>query len=193
MKPMADKKLKDREEEIILLVRDAKLGNTDAFAKLYDYYVNPIYRYVYYKVNREDALDITESIFLKIWENLKSYRKIKGTFSSWVFKIAHNLIVDHYRLQRQYIPIDDLNLPDEKRESDPSARAQEALDQENLKRALSQLKKKYQQIILLRYVNDLELSEIAKIMKKSEGSLRVLKFRALQALRKVFESMNITY
>lgn len=190
---METKSLKNRQAEIELMVKNAQHGDTASFAKLYDCYISPIYRYVYYKVKQEDALDITESVFLKVWENLKLYRRRKGGFSAWIFKIAHNMVVDHYRFQRQHISIEDMNIVDESSNADPSLRAERVLNNNNLRKALSKLKKPHQQIIILRYINGFEIAEIAEIMKKSEGSIRILKFRALQILKKILEEMNITW
>ncbi|MFO0780659.1 MAG: RNA polymerase sigma factor [Candidatus Gracilibacteria bacterium] len=188
---MEQKDLKMQEPEINILVQKAQTGDTEAFAKLYDIFIQPVYRYVYYKVRKDDALDLTESVFLKVWEHLKSYSKLKGAFSSWVFKIAHNVVVDHYRLQREHVDIDAIDLPDENRESDPKFITENRLNQDLLRQALSKLKKKYQDVLVLRYINGLEHREIARIMRRSEGSLRILKFRALQSLKKIMEDMNI--
>lgn len=188
---MEPKDLKTQEPEINVLVQRAQNGDTEAFSRLYDIFIQPVYRYVFFKVSKSDALDLTESVFLKVWEHLKSYSKLKGAFSSWVFKIAHNIVVDHYRVQREHVDLDDVALPDENRLSDPRFLTENRLHQDVLRKALGKLKKKYQDILVLRYVNDLEHREIARIMKRSEGSLRILKFRALQALKKVLEEMNI--
>ena len=161
-------------------------------AELYDFYVQPIYRYVYFKVNKEDVLDITEGVFLKAWENLHTYKKGKASFSAWLFRIAHNLVVDHYRSHKIPDPLD-TNYVDEKPEVNPQFLTERHLNQGNLKQAIAQLPTKYQQVILLKYVNDLDNEEISKIMDKSEGSLRILKFRALKALKNILNDMNIGY
>lgn len=190
---MAENDLKVHEQEIEKLVVEAQNGHTDAFAKLYDFFIQPVYRYVYFKVPKEDALDITESIFLKIWERLKGYKKSpESSFSAWVFRIAHNMVVDHYRLHKDSLQLDD-NLRDENREADPVFTVERKMSRDRLRFAISKLKKKYQQILLLKYVSELENDEIAKILNKSEGSLRILKMRALQALKKVLEDMNIRH
>lgn len=189
---MDPKNLKDGKKEIELLVEKAKRGDTKAFSKLYDFFVQPVYRYVYFKVKRDDALDLTEDIFLKVWANLKSYNADKGTFSSWIFRIAHNVIVDHYRSRKDVGELD-FHLKDEKRENDPILTAENSLSRSALKKAIAQLNKKYQQILLLKYIGELDNIEISKIMNRSQGSLRILKFRALQALKKVLEDMNINY
>ena len=181
-------------EEIEILVEKSQEGNTTSFAKLYDFFIDPIYRYVFFKVKKDDALDLTENIFLKIWENLKSYRRSGGraTFSSWVYRIAHNVVVDHYRMEKEYAVLD-ANTADDKRHNDPVHLTEQKLGRDVLKSAVSKLKKAYRQIILLKYVNELENHEIARIIGKSEGSVRILKFRALRALKEILENMKINY
>ena len=189
---MESRDLKSLELEINELVIKAQAGDTAAFAKLYDIFIQPIYRYVFFKVKKNDALDLTEAVFLKVWENLRSYNKLKGAFSSWIFKIAHNTVVDHYRASREHVDLDAVVLPDESREADPKFLTENRLNQALLNKALGKLKKKYQDILLLHYVNGLDNREISRIMRRSEGSLRILKFRALQSLKKIMEDMNIS-
>lgn len=188
---MESRDLKSLEPQINDLVPKAQAGDTEAFAKLYDIFIQPIYRYIFFKVKKNEALDLTEAVFLKVWEHLKSYSKLKGAFSSWVFKIAHNTVIDHYRAQREHVDLDSVVLPDESREGDPKLLTENRLNQALLNKALAKMKKKYQDILILRYVNGLETPEIARIMRRSEGSLRILKFRALQELKKILKDMNI--
>lgn len=176
------------------MAEQAKDGDTVAFGMLYDFFVDPIYRYVYFRVNHDDALDLTETVFLKVWENLQSYhRGITGAgFSSWVYRIAHNVVVDSYRTDKKYGELS-FDLPDENRSSNPAVVTEEKLGSENLRKAIRKLKKSHQQVIVLKYINELENHEIGRILRKSEGSLRILKFRALKALKKVLEGMQIKY
>lgn len=187
---MAELNFKKQQKEIEALVVQAQKGNTDAFAKLYDLFVQSVYRYIYFRVAKEEALDLTETVFLKVWEHLGSYRFEKASFAAWIFRIAHNIVVDYYRVHRQVTPLD-YAIKDEKSEANPVLMTERELSRDRLKQALSKLKKKYQQILLLKYVNELENMEIAKIMGRSEGSLRVLQFRALRALRKVLEEEGV--
>lgn len=185
-------KLELDKEEVEKLVVSSQNGNTEAFGKLYDFYVDAIYRYIFFKVGREDALDLTENVFLKVWGNLRSYKRCKSYFSSWIFRIAHNAVVDHYRTRKQYFPLD-TDVVDEKLQNNPVVLAEQALSHEVLRTAIKKLKKKHQQILILKYINELENHEIARIMRRSESDLRILKFRALKALKLVLEHMNITY
>jgi len=134
-------------------VEKAQHGDTDSFAGLYDFFVNPIYRYVFFKVKKEDALDLTENIFLKVWEKIGSYHREegKGTFSSWIYRIAHNTVVDYYRLEKEFTGLDE-NVADDKRQHDPIRMTEQKLSQETLKTAVSKLKKTYRQIILLKFI-----------------------------------------
>jgi RNA polymerase sigma-70 factor (ECF subfamily) len=179
--------------EIESLVEKAQSGDTGAFGDLYDFFIDPIYRYVFFKVKKDDALDLTENVFLKVWENIGSYRLTSGSsFSSWVYRIAHNAVVDYYRMEKEHAELD-ANTADERKHNDPVVMTERKLGQDALKSALSKLKKPYQQIILMKYINELENHEIAKVLRKSEGSIRILKFRALKALKRILEEMRITY
>ncbi len=178
-------------KQIDELVQRAQGGDSDSFAKIYDHFIDPIYRYVYFRVNLEDALDLTENVFLKVWENLKSYQTGKKYFSSWIYRIAHNIVVDHYRMNRETVELD-YDVPDDKKDINPIVLAERSLSHTSLRKAIGKLKKKYQQIIILKYINELENHEIARIMKRSEGNLRILKFRALKALRQILEEMNVS-
>ncbi len=188
------KKLNYSVDEVEKLAVRAREGDTAAFALLYDFFADPIYRYVYYRVSHDDALDLTETVFLKVWENIRSYRSgISGSgFSSWIYRIAHNVVVDSYRTDKKYGELSH-DIPDENMVSNPASITEERLGNENLRVAIRKLKKSYQQVIVLKYINEMENHEIGRIMRKSEGSLRILKHRALKALKKVLESMQIKY
>jgi len=179
-------------EQLDSIVLSAQQGQTEAFEKLYNAFVDQIYRYTYYRVGREDALDLTETVFLKVWENIKSYKTGRKYFSAWIYRIAHNIVVDHYRLNKETVELS-YDVPDTDRESNPLRLAEQSLSNDVLMKAVSKLKKKYQQVIILKYINELDNREIAQIMRRSEGSLRILKFRALRALRQIMEDMNIRY
>lgn len=179
------------DKEIEALVIGSQKGDSEAFAKIYDVYVTPIFRYIFYKVKREDVEDLTEILFLKAWENIRKYKKRKNTtFKSWLFRIAHNLVVDHYRLTREHASLDP-RMSDTKRESDPVQVVKINLSNERLNVAISKLRKNHQQIILLKFINELSNEEISKILKKSEGSIRILQFRALKELKVILEEMGI--
>ena len=179
-------------EQIEKLVKAAQEGDTEAFGKIYDFYVEPIYRYLLFKVGNDEAMDLTENLFLKVWENLKAYQTGNLYFSSWIFKIAHNLVVDFYRLNKQTISLS-IDVPDEKEHRDPVSLTEKVLGNKILAKALSKLKKNYREVILLKYINELDNREISRILRRGEGSLRILKFRALKALKQILEEMDVHY
>ncbi len=191
---MANSDLKDRQEEIEELVLKVQEGDQDAFSQLYDIFIDPIYRYVYYRVNDEDADDLVGTVFLKVWENINKYKRGKNSFSAWIFRISHNLVVDHYRMTKdKWVAELDDNITDHKREHSPIRTTQNSLDQTVLKVALSKLKKPYQDIIVYKFVNELSNPEISGILNKSEGSLRILQFRALKALKIELINVGVDY
>jgi len=185
--------LKTQEREIETLVSKAQEGNTDAFAKLYDIFFTPVYRYVYYRVRIEDYEDIIEIVFLKIWTNVKKYRVTdkNSSFISWVFRIAHNVVIDYYRDHRETIELTP-DIPDHRDTASIHTGADQKINNGILKSALGRLKEPYQQVLVLKFLDDLDNTEIATILGKSQNSLRILQFRALKSLRNVLEEMGIT-
>ncbi len=172
------------------LIKKAQAGDTDAFAYVYDEYFSHIYRYVYYRVNKEEVDDVVAQVFMKAWDNLGRFKIQKGvSFGAWLFRIAHNLVVDQYRVHRGVSELP-TELIDERRESDPRHVAQIKLDQVVLKRALSQVKDVYKQVILLKFINGLSNQEIAEVLKRKEGNVRILQFRALKELKVVLAKMG---
>lgn len=184
-----DEKAK-KNEEIEVFVILAQRGDSDAFGKLYDLFVNQIYRYVFYRVGEDDAEDITELVFLKTWENINQYRKGNCSFSSWLFRIAHNAVVDHYRARQATDELSD-DIEDHRKEADASLQAHRDLDQKLLNKAMAELKDHYKQILVLKYINEFNNEEISHIMGRSQASLRILQFRALKSLKRILGRMGI--
>ncbi len=179
---------KDLKDLVVL----AKEGDTDAFAKIYDLLVKPIYRYIYYRVDQQIAEDLTEETFLKAWKNLSKYKMGKTPFSAWIFRIAHNLICDYYRKNEHSSEIDE-NLADTNLDVSPSYKINLKFNELKLKKAIKQLPENYQQVVILKYINEEENAVIAKIIGKSEGAVRTLQFRALEKLRVLLEEKKIDF
>ncbi len=166
------------------LVERAQQGDADAFGKIYDELVKPIYRYIYYRVDPQIAEDLTEETFLKAWQSLSKYKKTKHPFSAWVFRIAHNLVCDYYRKNRIISEIDE-SVPDEKVEASPKLQLNLKLNEVKLRKAIKKLPDNYQQVIVLKYINEEQNTVIAKVIGKTEGAVRTLQFRALEKLRQM--------
>ncbi len=176
--------------EIESLVAASQRGRSEAFGKLYDLFVDPIYRYLYYRAGAAEAEDLTELVFLKTWENIRSYRPRNRRFSAWLFRIAHNVVVDFYRSNHFKAELSE-DIPDLRIEADSINRTHRHFDQKILGRAMKELKDHYRQILVLKYMNDLSNEEIAQIMGRSQAALRILQFRALKSLKCVLESMGV--
>jgi RNA polymerase sigma-70 factor (ECF subfamily) len=157
-------------------------GDAEAFALVYDELVKPVYRYIYYRVEDEIAEDLTEDTFFKVWQNLKKYKKGKHPFSSWVFKIAHNLVVDHYRRNKTTEEIDE-GMADPSDNINPAKQTDIKLTNIRLRKIIRKLPDNYQQVIILKYINEFDNKEIADAIGKSEGAVRTIQFRALEKLK----------
>lgn len=183
-----------KKARIEALVRKAQKGDSEAFAEIYDCFVDQIYRYVYFRVPKEDAEDITEVVFLKAWEKIKQYRPKRKSFSAWVYRIAHNLVVDTYRFKKDKATQElSPNVPEYRREHNPIRMTESSLHSDKLKIALSNVKKNYKQVIVLKFINELSNTEIAEVLRKSEGSVRILQFRALKALKRELEDIGMDF
>lgn len=170
------------------LVARAIQRDSDAFGQLYESCLDRIYRYVYYRVNSTtEAEDLTEQVFLKAWEAIDRYEQRGVPFLAWLYRLAHNLVVDHYRSQRQMVPLDELRETEEASE-DIEASVHAQLDAEEVQAAIHRLSPEHQQLITLRFVEGMSHAEVAQIVGKSEGATRVVQYRALQALARALDS-----
>jgi RNA polymerase sigma-70 factor (ECF subfamily) len=172
-----------------LLVDRARRGDARAFGELYELHVDRIYRYVSYRVaTTEHAEDLTEHVFLKAWEAVSRYQSRGLPFAAWLYRMAHNAVVDHYRASRPTTPIDEkFDLEDEKQS--PSDAVMAGVDREGLKLALQRLNPDQQKVILLRFVEGLSHAEVADIVGKSEGAVRVIQHRALALMAKYLKQL----
>jgi RNA polymerase sigma-70 factor (ECF subfamily) len=172
------------------LVRRAQRREPEAFGQLYEEHFDRIYRYVLIRVrNQADAEDITQQVFLKALESIGSYRWRGMPFASWLFRIAHNLVVDHWKkMSRQKVEAVALDEIDELAvgsSGDPAALAELSFDVKQLAAACQQLTDGQREIISLRFAGGLSVAESAKVMGKSEGAVKVLQHAALVKLRRI--------
>jgi RNA polymerase sigma-70 factor (ECF subfamily) len=167
------------------LIARAVQGDADAFGDLYERYLARIYRYAFYRVNDvAEAEDLTEVVFLKAWEALGNYRLQDVPFGAWLYRIAHNVIIDRHRTHRATLPLEDqLVLRDAASGPEDHLDWRETI--ESVAHALSQLSPLHQQVLTLRFISGLSHAETALVLDKSEGAVRVLQHRALYALREL--------
>jgi RNA polymerase sigma-70 factor (ECF subfamily) len=174
------------------LIIYAKEGEAEAFGELYERHVNAVYRFLYARLdNSMDAEDFTEEVFLRAWNSLAGYRERGVPFLAFLLIIARNVLIDHYRRNGrspQQLTIDDIQLRDSNPE--PSEVTAMNLKHQEIRQALRQLRDDYQEVLVLRFLNDLSPNETAKVMKRSTGAVRVLQHRAIVALRKTMEEQH---
>jgi RNA polymerase sigma-70 factor (ECF subfamily) len=166
------------------LVRRAQQRDQEAFAQLYEGYFDRIYRYVVLRIGNEmEAEDITQQVFLNAMRSISSFRWKGVPFSAWLFRIAHNQVVDYLRKRtRQATESIDESLAINK--SDHHLVVEQRLDIEQLILATKRLTKAQQEVIALRFVSELSTAQVAKVMGKSEGAVKALQHSAIVALRK---------
>lgn len=176
-------KLMDRERELVL---QATRHNHAAFAQLYDRYVDKIYRYIYYKVgSQSEAEDLSGQVFLKAWEAIGRYQCTDRPFAAWLYRIAHNLIVDYFRTKRDTSSLDDI-VSVEFPGTDIDDIVNQHLTSDTLRLALRHLTHDQEQVIVLRFLEGYNTTEVAQIMGKQPGAVRTLQHRALAGLNGVF-------
>ena len=169
------------QSEIAGLVKRAAGGDFEAFGELYNTYLERIYRYVFYQVrDKMTAEDITEEVFLKAWRAIDSCKGKEQTFSAWLYRIAHNHVIDNLRRQRKYLSTDIEEL------AEVSSLEQEAgqkIEKQEMLDAISELPQNQKQVIILKFIEGLDNREIEQVTGKRQGAIRILQMRALATLR----------
>jgi len=170
-----------------MLVQRAIGHDAEAFGRLYDMHVDRVYRHIYYRVGNEaDAEDLTQQVFFKAWQAIGKYKKMASPFVAWLMTISHNLVVDFYRTRKDRAYLEVEILADDSAPS-PERATEASFEQQRLRRAILQLGSDEQQVVILRFMEGFEFAEIASLMKKKEGNVRVILHRALVKLRNILE------
>lgn len=169
------------DEQLNKMINLAQAGDSQAFASVYDLYIGKIYNFIFYKTLHQPlAEDLTSQTFLKAWKNIKQFQG--GNFSAWLYSIARNLVIDHFRAQKEFLNIDDCW--DLQASDDIFKEVDDRLKIEKIKTAFSQLNSKEREILILRFWQDLSFKEIALILQKNEGAVKMSFGRAVNALKK---------
>ncbi len=191
--PASLAKKAELEENIQEFVTRSQAGDGDAFGQLYDLFVDQIFRYVSFRSPPDEAEDLVELVFLKAWESIGDYRRGTAHFSAWLFRIAHNIVIDFYRVsqtRREAQTSLDETVPETRREFAASDRVHRRIERESINDALKRLPDDYRSILVLKYVNDFSYEEIEHILNRGYAALRILQFRALKALKKELIAMG---
>ena len=178
-------------EEIRILARDASRSDVDAFGDLYRLYHGPLLQYVNARVaHRQEAEDLTNAIFVKAFAAIGRYQPSPAQFSTWLYTIARNALIDHYRKRR--LPVE----PDADHEllqaTDPQGGPEEQLVADELRKVLYDailgLTDDQRQVVGCRFFFNLSVHEVAQMLGKTEGAVKALQFRALERLHRKLAS-----
>lgn len=167
------------------LVRRAQQHDQAALTQIYEENFDRIYRYIVLKIgDRTEAEDMTQQVFLSVLKSISSYKWQGMPFTSWLYRIAHNQVVDFLRKKsrRAFVPLDE-SMPSMK--DDPESAALQRLEIEGLALAAKKLTAAQREVISLRFAAELSVAEVARVMGKSEGAVKALQHSAIVALRKV--------
>lgn len=165
------------------LVRRAQAGDANAFAVIYDAYLERIHRYVSFRVADEDtAQDITSQTFLKAWDRIETFQPGRLPFLGWLYRIAHNAVVDHYRAARPQVSLDQAQPSQAGQTRDVDDQVELHLETLRLRSAMEKLTEDQQRVITLRFIVGLSTAETALELGKEPGAVRALQMRAVQSL-----------
>ncbi|MBI2723516.1 MAG: sigma-70 family RNA polymerase sigma factor [Chloroflexi bacterium] len=172
------------------LVLRAIEKDQDAFGELYDRHAVRVYRHIYYMVgNAAEAEDLTAQTFLRAWEAIPRYQVRGAPFVSWLLRIAHNLGVSYLRSKKESSELHD-GIVDDTFRRDPESAYQQSAEEELVREAILRLREEQRQVIILRFIEDLDYREVSEIIGKSVAAIRVIQHRALNALRKQMKVLD---
>lgn len=165
------------------LVKQAIDGDTAAFGQLYERFLDEIYHFVFYRVrSHQEAEDLCEAVFLKAWLALAENPPQQIPFRLWLYRIARNMVVDHYRAHKEHVGLEEANhvlAPIE----GPEGMMMRRERAEELHDKFQQLKEEYQEVLTYRFIVGLSHAETAVVLQRSEEAVRALQYRAITALR----------
>ena len=167
------------------LVDRAQQGDREALEELYLIHFDRIYSYLHVSVgNRHDAEDLTTQTFLKMLESIGKFRWRSAPFSAWLFRIAHNLAMDHFRANRRWQPQEEVPEPEPDESTSAEAGALQAIGRRSMLELIDELSPEQQQVLTLKFVFNFGNAETATILGKTEGAVKSLQHRALASLQK---------
>jgi RNA polymerase sigma-70 factor, ECF subfamily len=167
------------------LVDRAQQGDRQALEELYLIHFDRIYSYLHVSVgNRHDAEDLTTQTFLKMLESIGRFRWQAAPFSAWLFRIAHNLAMDHFRARRRWQPEEDVPEPAGSEEPSAELEAMQSIGRQSMLELIERLSPEQQQVLTLKFVFNFPNADVANILDKTEGAIKSLQHRALASLQK---------
>jgi RNA polymerase sigma-70 factor (ECF subfamily) len=171
--------------EIRALVERGQAGDRDALEELYLIHFDRIYSYLHMTVgNRHDAEDLTTQTFMRMLESIGRFRFQTAPFSAWLFRIAHNLSMDHFRANKRWQPEEDVPEPHGSEERSAEDEAFQAIGRQSMLDLIDSLSAEQQQVLTLKFVFNFSNAEAAMVLDKTEGAVKSLQHRALVSLQK---------
>lgn len=185
---MSDKKT---EHDPKLLMSLAKNDDMEAFGQLYQLYFVPVFRYIYFRVrNRQEAEDLVQTVFLKVLQSVHDFQE-KGTSPlAYFFRVSRNAIIDYWRKKKE-LPFSepDILINAVGQAKNPQELSEMGEDVRMVHGAIQRLTQEQQEVIVLKFINELSNQEIAQLLHKTEQAVRQLQCRALKALRKYLKNL----
>jgi RNA polymerase sigma-70 factor, ECF subfamily len=182
--------MRDIDTEVI---RQAQAGDVETIAVLYEHFHLKIFRYLYYRVGDQmTAEDLTSEVFVRMLRFLGGFKPPSGSFQAWLFQIARNISADHFRKMgtQQYVQLEE-NVKTE--DSNPDKTVENIMTSDNLRSALEKLTDEQRDVVILRFIAEMSIAEVAQTLNKSEDAVKGLQRRALIALREVLTDLEISY
>lgn len=177
------------DDDVVALVDRAREGDGQAFAEIYDRYVDRVYRFILYRVSGDVALaeDITSEVFVRALRKIKGFTWQGRDVGAWFLTIARNLVLDHFKSGRFRLEVVGADAGENTREGvvDPEDAALARVSQADLYRAISKLGTEQQEVIYWRFLQGYSVGETAVAMEKTEGAIKALQYRAVKALHKL--------
>jgi RNA polymerase sigma-70 factor, ECF subfamily len=185
MTESALKRKESEREHVRGLVERAQAGDRDALEELYLIHFDRIYSYLHVSVgNRHDAEDLTTQTFVKMLESIGRFQWQAAPFSAWLFRIAHNLAMDHFRASRRWQPEEDVPEPPGEEEMSAEQAAMQEIGRQSMLDLIERLSHEQQQVLTLKFVFNFSNADVATILGKTEGAIKSLQHRALASLQK---------
>ena len=181
----ATRPAKDSTQQVRQLVERGQEGDREALEELYLLHFDRIYSYLHMSVgNRHDAEDLTTQTFLKMLEAIGRFRWRSAPFSAWLFRIAHNLAMDHFRATKRTQPEEEVPEPPGSEEASAEEQAMHSIGRQSMLELIENLSPEQQQVLTLKFVFNFPNAEVATILGKTEGAIKSLQHRALVSLQK---------
>ncbi len=170
---------------------ESRRDNTmEAFSAIYNKYFSKIYRYILFRVaDEKTAEDLTSQVFMKAWEKIDQYEPTGAQFVTWLFTIARNTTIDHYRTQKETVTLEN-SLKEPSNCLSPEEESVSHFEKESLRKAIQCLTREQQNVVILKFINGMSTEEIASQLGKRAGTVRALQMRALQSLSRQMEKTS---